>query len=122
MTDFDSGPIGPPDVTIPEGNLLLSDIIAYEPASSLLNVTSVIVSVNFSGSIVFDITGNSNDTTPTWDTITLIPNTPTTKVLTVPGKSVQYRILGFPGTNISSIKNSVGNIVTPAISITLNYV
>lgn len=113
MTDFDAD-IGTPTV-------LVSNVIAFEPPASSLNITAVTVTINYTGNISFDITANSTDASPTWDNIPLTSKVSASKTLTLPGKSVAYRIIGAPGTTIQNTKNTAGNITIPAITINLTY-
>jgi len=91
--------------------VLISESIPIEE-----DAISVDITVFFTGTLSFDITADADAGTPTWDSVTLVSGVTNTKVFTVVGDSVRYRVIGSAGATILAPGH------TPAITLKLNYV
>lgn len=59
-------------------------------------VDSVSITMNYTGNIKFEITLNATDANPTWKEVSLVSSTTSIATIDVPGRFLQYRIIGVP--------------------------
>ena len=78
--------------------IFISKIIAKD---SNRTFTTFGVNITYSGDLFFEITANSEDASPTWTEVPLISGVNMAGTFTVSGSSIQYRIIGIPGTVIT---------------------
>lgn len=92
-------------------------------------IDSFSIIITYTGSIDMEITSNATDPTPVWTNLgSIINNTSNTGTFINPGRFIQYRIIGSPGSIITGIQltlhstnndtriNGTGNIIVNADS------
>ncbi len=93
---------------------LISEIFAIGTTFVSANIT-----LQFIGTLKFEITADATSPSPRWDEVALVSGVESSQIFTVSGNNVQYRIIGNAGVIIQPTTDDFGDFAEPGIKIQL---